>query len=50
MGPTGNRNVSQTIVYLLMIERCIKKAMRYSDMSMKLLCRQAMIQEHVMDY
>ena len=25
------------IAYLLMIERCIKKIMRYSDMSMKLL-------------
>ena len=38
------------IAYLLMILRCIKKAMRYSEMSMRLLYRQATIQEHAMEY
>ena len=38
------------IAYFLMIRRCIKKAMRYSDMSMKLLYRQATIHEHAMEY
>ena len=45
MGPPGSRDLVEHIAYLVMIWRCIRKAIRYSVMSIKLLYRQATIQE-----